>query len=129
MDLPRILAVDDDPAILEWLDAILGEEKALVVSSTVKGAVRLLETHDAFDLLILDVHLPDGQGTEILREVRTRPAFECLRETPVIMLTGTRDSEAYEDSWDLGMIAWVTKPFSIEALSTAIDGALAGRKP
>jgi DNA-binding response OmpR family regulator len=127
VDLPRVFAVDDDPDLLAWVDAVLGDSKALITAESVEGALEILSAGTPFDLLILDMRLPDGRGTDILAAIAGREDLAHLRDTPAIMLTASRDAEDYLEAWDLGTVAWVEKPFSVEVLSAAIERALAER--
>ena len=65
--------------------------------------------HEAPDLVILDIELPDIQGTEVMREFRTIP--EC-REVPVIFVTGRATPEVVENLRENGAAEVFGKPFS-----------------
>lgn len=119
---PRILAVDDDPDILAWVRAIYGGPQTATVDSLAKA--RDLIARVDFDVILLDIHLGDGDGTELLRAIRTEPALARAQATPVIMLTASRSAEHFEAVWEMGSTAYVTKPFSIDALRAAVELAV-----
>jgi two-component system, OmpR family, response regulator VicR len=102
----RILAVDDEPAILEIVRLNLEVEGYEVVCATdVAGALEAFALQPC-DLAVLDIMLPDGDGLELARQLRSRS------DVPIIMLSA-RDSDI-DKAVGLGMGAddYVTKPFS-----------------
>ena len=87
MDTPvTVLAVDDQPANLRLLDAVLTPRghRVLTASSGTDG-LALLETED-FDLVLLDIVMPGMDGHEVCRRIRSTPATEFL---PVVMITAS----------------------------------------
>jgi len=122
----RILAVEDDDSISRLLRMIYAGAYELDTAGTVRSASDLLR-RKGYDAMVLDVDLPDGLGTDLLRSVRQDGAFAACRDLPVVMLTSSEDASVYEVAWDLGSIAYVKKPFEVEELSTAIEQAVAQR--
>ena len=122
----RILAVEDDDSISRLLRMIYAGEYELDTAGTVRSASDLLR-RKGYDAMVLDVDLPDGLGTDLLRSIRQDSAFASCRDLPVVMLTSSEDAGVYEAAWDLGSIAYVKKPFEVEDLSTAIEQAVAQR--
>lgn len=120
----RILAVDDDGDIRQVLTLLYAGTYAIECVSTLEEAGQRLEG-GAYDLLLLDQHLPDGEGTEFLGRVRSQPRYSKSAQIPVIMLTAAGTGAVYETSWDLGSVAFVTKPFEVPELSSAIERATA----
>lgn len=104
---PRVLIVDDEPQILEVLQAYLEREGLAVESEcTVTGALEAIERARP-DLMVLDITLPDGSGLDVLRRVATPGS-----RVPTIMLTA-RSAEADRIvGLELGADDYVTKPFS-----------------
>ena len=102
-----VLAVDDQPANLRLLDAVLTPRghRVLTASSGTEG-LALLETEDV-DLVLLDIVMPGMDGHEVCRRIRSTPATEFL---PVVMITasGTEQRLAALES---GADDFVTKPF------------------
>lgn len=127
----RILVVDDDDSLVQVLALVYGGTHRLVrAASLAEARRRLLEAQasaEPLDAAIFDVHLPDGLGVDLLRALRQDPGFAPSRGLPVIMLTASGDGQIYEESWDLGSLAYVRKPFEVEELSMAVDRLLAER--
>jgi class 3 adenylate cyclase len=108
MDIPvTVLAVDDQPANLRLLDAVLTPRghRVLTVSSGAE-ALALLETEDV-DLVLLDIVMPEMDGHEVCRRIRSTPATEFL---PVVMITAS-GSEQRLAALESGADDFVTKPF------------------
>ena len=107
MERKRILVVDDEPQIVEVLQAYLEREGLVVQSaSTVAGALEAIERFRP-DMLILDVSLPDGSGLDVLRSA-SRPEGRI----PSIMLTARAEEADRIVGLELGADDYVTKPFS-----------------
>src|SRR5215813_7441465 len=110
MEQPRIdiLVVDDDPANLVAIEAILNELGQNVVKATSGAeALRRLLTQE-FALIILDVRMPDMDGYETARLIRDR---DKTRATPIIFLTAfdRRESEVMR-VYQLGTMGLLRKP-------------------
>lgn len=116
----RILAVDDDPFILELIPMIAAKEGYSQVTPVSSGeqALTLLTNNDAvFDCLLFDVHMPNMDGIELCRRVRQIPQY---RNTPIIMLTAMRDVTNMGDAYRAGATDYATKPFDIDDLGTRL---------
>jgi adenylate cyclase len=108
MDRPvTVLGVDDQPANLRLLDAVL-TPRGYQVLTAASGpeALALLETEDV-DLVLLDIVMPDMDGHEVCRRIRSTPATEFL---PVVMITAS-GSEQRLAALESGADDFVTKPF------------------
>jgi len=122
----RILVVDDEPHIGLLLRLQLesrGYELRLA-RSLFEARAALLDDAERPDGVLLDLHLPDGSGVELLRELRARPATKTL---PIIILTAEGEERVLQEARSLGA-ATVTKPFSPSKL-TAQVAALLGDAP
>lgn len=122
----RILVVDDEPHIGLLLRLQLesrGYELRLA-RSLFEARAALLDDAERPDGVLLDLHLPDGSGVELLRELRARPATAAL---PIIILTAEGEERVLQEARSLGA-ATVTKPFSPSKL-TAQVAALLGDAP
>jgi class 3 adenylate cyclase len=102
-----VLAVDDQPANLRLLDAVLTPRgyRVLTASSGAE-ALALLETEDV-DIVLLDIVMPEMDGHEVCRRIRSTPATEFL---PVVMITAS-GSEQRLAALESGADDFVTKPF------------------
>lgn len=120
---PRILSADDDPAVGQILNLIYSGAYELHQATSMDEARTLLAAQD-FDLLILDVNFPDGDGIQLLREMQ---GGGLRRPGAVLMLTGSTDRPDLEQSWELGALSYLNKPVDLPRLSEAIELALANR--
>ena len=112
---PRILIVDDEPAILRFLRASLEAEgyavSAAIDARTALDAVR----RGVVDLLVLDLGLPDMDGLDVIRQIRGTGAT-----LPIIVLSSRDEESAKVDALDNGADDYVTKPFGIDELVARI---------
>src|SRR6201997_1561155 len=117
--IPKVLVVDDEPNIRELVEVALKFHGCAVsVSASGKDALHQAGAYEP-DLMILDVMLPDMDGFEVCRTLRSEG-----NDVPVIFLT------ARDPTWDrirgltLGGDDYVTKPFSVEALVARVRAVL-----
>jgi class 3 adenylate cyclase len=108
MDVPvTVLAVDDQPANLRLLDAVLTPRgHRVLTASSGAEALALLETEDV-DLVLLDIVMPEMDGYEVCRRIRSTPATEFL---PVVMITASGNEQRLA-ALQSGADDFVTKPF------------------
>lgn len=112
------MLVEDDKSIQVGLSYSLESEGYRVVSA---GTVREALTHlndEVFDLLMLDLSLPDGSGYEICRAARTS------RQTPVIFLTASDEEMNVVMGLEMGADDYVTKPFRLRELLSRVKSVL-----
>ena len=117
--MKKILLVEDDPDIYRLLGLHLTEpEYTLEVwDKGMDGYGRASACQ--FDLLILDVMLPDLDGLEICKAVRRKDA-----QVPIIMLTGRCDEEDKVTAFEIGADDYITKPFGIQELLARVKALL-----
>jgi class 3 adenylate cyclase/CheY-like chemotaxis protein len=102
-----VLAVDDQPTNLRLLDAVLTPRGHRVLTAASGAeALALLETED-IDIVLLDILMPEMDGYEVCRRIRSTPATEFL---PVVMITAS-GSEQRLAALEAGADDFVTKPF------------------
>lgn len=114
----RILVVEDDKLLLDTLKFDLESEgfEIIPISSYEDGMNSI--NNNFFDLAILDINLPDGDGFNICKEIKS------ISNIPVIFLTA-RDLEDDEiKGFDLGADDYITKPFSLKLLKKRINAIL-----
>jgi two-component system response regulator MprA len=115
---PRILIVEDEPGIVDFLQMGLRQEGFdIVCEADGIAGLRAFDTH-APSLVILDVMLPGIDGMELCRRIRSRSSI------PVIMLTAKGDVESRVDGFDAGADDYVPKPFRFEELLARIRAVL-----
>lgn len=115
----KILIVEDDKGLREGIElALKREDFSFVLCESIAGARDALSVREGFDLILLDLNLPDGSGYELLKEIKNKG------NEPVIILTAN-DLEMDEvRGLELGAEDYITKPFSLMVLRARIDKAL-----
>ena len=114
-----ILIIDDDRSICKALEGVvrrMGHEAAYAV--TLKEGLGMLSS-DLYDVVFLDVRLPDGNGLDALPEIRKTPI-----SPEVIIITGEGDPDGAELAIRCGAWDYIEKPFSIETMSLPLMRAL-----
>ena len=114
----KILIIEDENNILKFITALLEANgyQALVAKSVNEGLF-LFSSHIP-DLVILDLGLPDKDGTEFLSEIRKE------HTTPVIVLSARSEEETKVSALDMGANDYITKPFGSEELLARIRAIL-----
>lgn len=121
----RILIVEDEESLLK-LETILLTVRGYEVSGASSGKDALEKlSGEAYDLILLDIMLPDIDGYEICRRIKEHPRHAA---TPVIMLTARKSSEDQELGATSGADAYLTKPFKSAMIIEVIEGLLSGGK-
>jgi DNA-binding response OmpR family regulator len=119
--MSRILIVEDEPRIGSFLEkGLKANGFATTVTPQGRDALRILRTSE-YDLLILDVGLPDVDGFEVLRELRARGD-----RTPVVILTARDDVRDTVRGLEGGADDYVTKPFRFDELLARVRARLRG---
>jgi len=107
--LPRVLLVDDDPTALAMLTGMLRQEGfGTMGAATIDEAKTLISRAPSFDLAILDVHLPDGNGLDLCRLMK---GGSLTTEAPVLILSADGDVETKIAGFEAGAVDYITKPF------------------
>lgn len=115
--MPSILLVDDDLRLASMIVDYLREHQ-IEVSHAATGAAALAAIkRQAFDLVLLDLMLPDTDGLSLFRELTAQPAFHA---TPVIMLTARGDPMDKVVGLEIGAEDYVAKPFEPRELLARI---------
>ena len=119
----NVLVIDDEADIREGLEMLLISE-GYVVDLAQNGTEGLhkMENH-AYDLVLLDLMMPDKSGMEVLSEARERD-----RETPIFMITAYGSVEAAVRALKLGANDYFSKPWDNEKLVIEIDRMIARRR-
>ncbi len=103
----KILIVEDDSFIITFISKVLKSQGYLVTTTmTGKDALEKIQASN-YNLVLLDIGLPDMTGTEILRKIR-----EIDYDIIVIMITGNPQLDSSIDSVNYGADGFLTKPFS-----------------
>jgi len=113
----RILFVDDDPILREFAVVHLSTEKAKVkVAGDGLEALQALNG-ETFDLVLLDLEMPNMDGFELLEKLRSTDQFRSL---PVIVVTGREDVAAIDRAFLAGATSFVVKPLNWRLISYQI---------
>jgi DNA-binding response OmpR family regulator len=120
----RILVVDDDENILNLERTIL-EQRGFEVTGAIGGAEALeLLGKKTFDLVLLDVMMPEVDGFTVCRKIKEDPR---LKDLPVIFLTAKGGGEALAEGFESGAIMYINKPFTANKLLTIVNTMLESR--
>lgn len=114
----KLLLLEDDTALGEGIRlALKSGDTEITLCRTLSEGRRALG-QSAFDLLILDINLPDGSGLELLREVRKSSSV------PVILLTANDMETDIVNGLESGADDYITKPFSLAVLRARVNAQL-----
>lgn len=122
---PKILIVDDEKAFAKWLAEEIGErypqsEVSVAFDGYSAGEIVGLVRPA---IIILDLHMPDIDGFEVCRRIKSNP---LISNAAVIAVTADPDPARAERIISIGACACLTKPLEIETLVAEIDKALSG---
>jgi DNA-binding NtrC family response regulator len=123
MSKGTILVVDDETEIREGLELLLGSEGygVTLAGTGAEGLARLEEK--PFDLLLLDVSLPDRNGLDMLREIRGRDS-----ELSIVLITAYGSVDMARQAFKSGALDYITKPWSNDELLKQVQQAVEGRR-
>lgn len=121
-DGPRILVVDDEPNVLQICTRVLSRAGYVVLEASDAEQARQYLDQERFDLVIVDIHLPNEDGISLVRHAqRVDP------DMPAILMTGYPAMETVMDSVRLGVSEYLCKPFTMESLLDAVAVGLRDR--
>lgn len=116
----KILAVDDDPFIRELFPSIFANTDLTDVHTAPSGHAALdaiKAQRKPFDCFLLDVDMPEMDGIELCKRIRTLPGYESK---PILMLTAKTDSVSIENAFASGANDYIAKPFNLKDISNRI---------
>lgn len=116
---PRILLVDDNAAFLDNLQELLGDAGYQVEGATSCKDARERATRKGFDVALVDLRLPDGDGTALARELK-----ESVPDSEVVLLTGFATLETAVDAVRAGACAYLMKPCAPQELLLTLEQAM-----
>ncbi len=120
MKLPRVLILDDESTLRTALFRLLDRKGFQVITAQrIDEARTFLNPEKPFDLAIIDMNLPDGNGLEFMTEFK-----KIYPQTQVIVLTGFATIDSAVEATQKGAYHFLTKPFNVEELMSLIDKAL-----
>ena len=114
----RLLLVDDEVKILDMIDNYLKREGFETIRASNGNEALELFRNQSFDLVVLDLMLPELNGLEVCKEIRR------FSEVPIIMLTAKTDEIDKLLGLELGADDYISKPFSLRELTARIKAVL-----
>jgi DNA-binding response OmpR family regulator len=121
--MTTILVVDDEPAMVGMVGALLGEDGYQIVTAYDGETALRRHAEERPDLVILDRRLPRMSGDEVCKSIR------AVSNTPILMLTGEKGSEERAKVLDLGADDYLEKPFSKRELLARVRALLRRAPP
>jgi CheY-like chemotaxis protein len=118
----QILHVDDDPDIRLMMSACLKEFGYVVATAATNAEALELAKRIKFDLFILDVRLPDGNGIELCQKVN-----QLQPDSPVVYYSAYASNEEQKAALSVAGDAYLKKPVSVRVLEQTIAGLLESR--
>jgi putative two-component system response regulator len=122
LDNPKILLVDDELGPREALRMILRDDYNVVTADSGKKALQYLSRSE-FDLIILDIRMPDINGLDLLAKVKKKAP-----ETEVVMITAYASVDTATDALRCGALDYLIKPFDSSSVREAVEKGLARRR-
>lgn len=112
--MKNILLIEDNESILKGLVYSLEQERFKVTTAmTIKDSKNLLESNNIYNLIILDISLPDGSGFDLCKYIKSN------YNIPIIFLTAKDEEQDVVQGFDLGADDYIIKPFTRELISRA----------
>jgi two-component system nitrogen regulation response regulator NtrX len=124
MSTPHVLVVDDEDDIRALIDEILSEEGYEVTVAADASAARSAVGDTKFNMVLLDIWMPDTDGISLLREWSESGVVEC----PVVMMSGHGTVDTAVEATRLGAFDFVEKPLSLAKLLRTVERALESAK-
>lgn len=116
--VPSVLIVDDDPTVIQTIVDFLHSDFTLSIAKTCLRAMQLLEQQH-FDLVLLDVNLPDGNGIEVCRNIRGQQEYSEL--LPIIFITAEHSAEKEAKGLNVGANDYIYKPINRDVLKARVN--------
>ncbi len=118
-ELTKILLVDDNPKYLEDVLPFYGYDLTCVTDGV--QALKLLENNQKFDIVLLDVMMPNMNGWDALKAIRKNP---LTTDIPVIMVTAVGEDQKMVSGLKIGADDYIVKPFILPNLLARIEAVL-----
>ncbi len=122
-----VLHVDDDPVNLRVVEEILSAFGHRGVKALSGPEALEAMSRQAFDVVLMDIHMPEMSGIEVMKRIRERPGAD--RNTPVIALTADILSREPAEYLALGFSGFVPKPVMVQGLIAAVTRAAGVSQP
>lgn len=117
--MKNILLIEDNESILKGLVYSLDQERFKVTTAmTIKDSKNLLESNNIYNLIILDISLPDGSGFDLCKYIKSN------YNIPIIFLTAKDEEQDVVQGFDLGADDYIIKPFRTRELISRANNIL-----
>jgi two-component system chemotaxis response regulator CheY len=122
--VPEILVVDDSKVMRDMITACLRPDPSLAITQAASGleAIERLSLKP-FDVLVLDLNMPDIGGLEVVEFVRSQ---DKLRALPILIVTTRAEDDSRAAVLAAGASKYMTKPFTPEVILSEVQGLLGG---
>ncbi len=117
----KILVIEDEPDIRRNLEYNLSREGFSVSTAASISEANMLLTSTDYNLILLDLMLPDGSGLDLCKSIKSNSDIESI---PIIILTAKDDEVDKVVGFELGADDYVTKPFSVRELILRVKAVL-----
>ena len=114
----RVLAVDDEESITKLLKKELNSPERTVHTAMSAKEARRMMARNEYDVLILDIKLPDGDGLDLYTEIKAKE-----RDVEVVLITGHGDIDSAVEAMRIGVYDYITKPFKLDRMELVLDRA------
>jgi len=118
MSIEKVIVLEDDAIVRTNLENYLRRQRLDVASAPTLAAARDYLSRDNFDLIFMDMRLPDGESIELLKELQTRP-----QRPLAVVMTGFGSVESAVDCMKNGAFDYLIKPFSTEQIEVTLRKA------
>ena len=125
MDQSSILIVDDNLHNIKLVEYFLKNRGYSASFATDSDTALKLAQKESFDLILLDVKMPDTDGFELCKTIKS---YENLKDIPVIFLTALTNTDDIVKGFEVGGVDYITKPFIKEELDARIKNQLTLKK-
>ncbi len=118
MPIEKVIVLEDDPIVRKNLETCLRRRRYDVAAVSTIAAAQEYLAKDSFDLIFIDVRLPDGDGTDLLKALQTRP-----QKPLVVVSTGFGSVESAVECMKSGAFDYLIKPFTDEQIDITLRKA------
>src|SRR5262245_60986463 len=118
MPIEKVIVLEDDPIVRKNLENCLRRRRYDVAAVSTIAAAQEYLSKDTFDIIFLDVRLPDGDGTDLLKALQSRP-----QKPLVVVSTGFGSVESAVECMKNGAFDYLIKPFTAEQIEVVLKKA------
>src|SRR5262249_36334931 len=115
---------EDAPDVRAVVDGALATDSIAVIAATTAEEALQIARKQKFDLILLDIHLPDRDGLEFFLELQKAAKKTSSKDVPIIFLTGKADVSHKVTAFSLGAEDYIVKPFNIVELRARVEARL-----